>query len=45
MKKAALILAVVCIAGFACSSPKKTVSKEKQEQIDRDKKDFEKHVE
>jgi hypothetical protein len=45
MKKVALILAVICMVGFACSSPKKTVSKEKQEQIDKDKKDFEKNVE
>jgi hypothetical protein len=33
---------IICCA--SCKSPQKTISKEKQEQIDRDKKSFEKNM-
>jgi hypothetical protein len=41
--KISIVLALVCFVA-SCSTKKATVSKEKQEQIDNDKKGFEKNV-
>jgi hypothetical protein len=46
MKTLSKIMIVLAFIGFltSCSAKKATVSKEKQEQIDNDKKGFEKNV-
>jgi hypothetical protein len=46
MKTLAKLVIVLAMVGFvtSCSSKKATVSKEKQEQIDKDKKDFDRNV-